>query len=90
MNREDKRWLRDYGREMAQEAATREDPALKPIMCKCGHRLSEHYMGTRAMPCGKCRCEYCTAPRAEEIRRQRARMGVQDITPLSRVFRGGR
>lgn len=87
---EKRRWLRDYGREMAQETARSEDPALKPIMCKCGHRLAEHYQGTRAMPCGKCGCMECTAPRAEEIRKQRARVGAQDMTPLSRVFRGGR
>jgi len=86
----DKAWLRDMGREQAREVALREDPALRQIMCGCGHRLGEHYMGTRAMPCGKCHCGYCTAPRAEEIRRDRGRKGVQDMTPLSRVFRGGR
>jgi len=84
------RWLRDVGREQMQEAAHREDPALKPIMCRCGHRISEHYQGTRSMPCGKCHCEWCTAPRAEEIRKQKARLRVEDVTPLSRVFRGGR
>jgi hypothetical protein len=89
-NRERDRWLRDAGREQMQEAAKREDPALKQIMCRCGHRLGEHYQGTRAMPCGKCACMECTAPRAEDLRRQKARLGVQDVTPLSRVFRKGR
>lgn len=86
----DKRWLADLGREVAQDAARRDDPALKPIMCRCGHRMTEHYMGTRAMPCGKCNCGHCTAPRAEVVRRDMARKGVQDVTPLSRVFRGER
>ena len=87
---ERQRWLRDLGREQAQEAARSDDPALKPIMCRCGHRLAEHYMGTMAMPCGKCGCMKCTAPRAEEIRKQKARLGVRDVTPLSSVFRGGK
>jgi len=77
----DVRFMRDMHKEMEREVAMREDPALAPMLCKCGHRLSEHYQGTMAMPCGKCACMRCTAPRAEDIRRQKARLGVKDITP---------
>lgn len=77
----DKAYLADMKREMMKTVATSEDPASRNVMCKCGHRLSQHYMGTRAMPCSKCHCTWCTAPNSEPLRRQKARLGVQDITP---------
>lgn len=84
----DLKFMRDMEREMEQEVSRKDDPALKPITCKCGHRLAEHYQGTQAMPCGKCSCMHCTAPRAEEIRRNRARLGIQDMTPHPDFRRG--
>ena len=77
----DLKFMRDMQKEMDKEASSKDDPALKPILCKCGHRLAEHYQGTMAMPCAKCSCMFCTALRAEDVRRKRARLGVKDITP---------
>lgn len=86
----DRRYLNDMKRETMQEVSQREDPRNIPMLCKCGHRLSQHYQGTRAMPCSRCACTYCTAPNAEAIRRQRARLGVKDITPHPDFRKGGR
>ena len=77
----DVKWMRDMEKEQMQEAATKEDPRSKPMLCKCGHRLSRHYQLTQAMPCRDCNCMYCTAPNAEPIRRERKRLGLDDITP---------
>ena len=77
----DRRFMRDMNREMARDVELRPDPATKAITCKCGHTLAQHYQGTMAMPCGKCACAWCSAPRAEDVRKQRARLRVQDITP---------
>jgi hypothetical protein len=77
----DRKYLKDMERETLEELDRREDPAAKPMLCKCGHTLAQHYPGTQAMPCGKCACSWCTAPRAEDVRRKRARLGVKDITP---------
>jgi hypothetical protein len=82
--------MRDMEREMEQEVATKEDPASIPMLCKCGHRLSQHYQGNRAMPCGKCSCAWCTAPKAEDIRRQRVKMGSPDMSPHPDFRKGGK
>jgi hypothetical protein len=89
MSDDDKRYLNDMKKEMMKESLTREDPALKPITCKCGHRLAHHYMGDRAMACGKCSCNWCTAPRAEEIRRDKYRTGAPEMHPHP-TFRKGK
>ena len=75
------RFLRDMNREIAKDVEMRPDPAAAAITCKCGHTLAHHYALTQAMPCRQCSCSWCTAPRAEDVRKRRARLGVQDITP---------
>ena len=77
----DRRYLRDMNKEIARDVELRPDPAAKAIACKCGHTLAHHYQGTQAMPCGKCACAWCTAPRAEDVRKRRGRLGVKDLTP---------
>jgi hypothetical protein len=77
----DRKWMKDFEREHLEELDHREDPATKPIMCKCGHTLAMHYQGDRAMPCGKCSCAWCTAPRAEDVRRRRAKLGSPELHP---------
>ena len=77
----DRRFLRDMNREIAKDVEMRPDPVAVAITCKCGHTLARHYPGTQAMPCSQCACAWCTAPRAEDVRKRRARLGVQDITP---------
>jgi hypothetical protein len=89
MSKEDKEYLRDMKREMMKEVRTSIDPAYKRNMCKCGHRLAQHYMGNRSMPCGKCSCGWCECEMAETLRRDKARKGVQDMSPHPE-FRGGR
>jgi hypothetical protein len=89
IDRSDRQWLHDMYREMEQEP-TKPDPSEMRNMCKCGHSISKHYQLTTAMPCGKCRCDWCTAPAAEGVRQKRKRMGAPEITPMSRVFRGGK
>jgi hypothetical protein len=86
----DKRFMSDMYREIEQDVAKRDDPATKAMTCKCGHPISNHYPGTQAMPCSKCSCVWCTAPRAEDIRRKRAQLGVKDITPHPDFRKGGR
>ena len=74
-------FLNDLKRENLAELDKREDPAQKDILCKCGHTIGKHYMGDRAMPCGVCSCSWCTAPRAEVIRRERVRLGSPELHP---------
>lgn len=85
----DKAYLSDMKREMMREVATSEDPSRKRSQCKCGHSISQHYMGNMSMPCGKCSCRHCTCEMAETLRRDKARKGVKDINPHPE-FRGGR
>ena len=86
----DQRFMRDMHREIARDVEMKPDPAASAITCKCGHTLAQHYQGTQAMPCGKCACAWCSAPRAEDVRKRRARLGVQDITPHPDFRKGGR
>jgi hypothetical protein len=86
-SKEDRQWLRDMKREAMKEVTTSEDPAYKRTMCKCGHRMGQHYMGNMAMPCGKCHCGHCECEAAETIRRDKKRKGVQDMSPHPE-FRG--
>ncbi len=88
MDPEDKKWLGDMQREIMKDVRSRPDPAMERNLCKCGHRLSEHYMGNRAMPCSKCSCNWCTAPKAEDLRRDKAKRGTPDLHPID-GFRGG-
>lgn len=85
--KKDKTWLGDMYREVETEVRQRPDPARERTTCSCGHSLSKHYMGTRAMPCSQCQCMYAQCEGAETIRKDKAQRGVEDITPLSRVFR---
>jgi hypothetical protein len=89
-DKKDLAWMRDMEKEVMSDVQKQEDPRSIPMLCKCGHRLSQHYQGTQAMPCGKCNCSFCTAPNAEKIRRDRKRMGIQDITPHPDFRKGGR
>lgn len=75
------RFLRDMKREMEQDLDRKPLAGTERNTCRCGHRLGEHYQGTRAMPCSKCRCSWCECENAEVLRRDRARKGVQDVTP---------
>jgi hypothetical protein len=90
MKKEDKAYLRDMKREMMREVYLKGDPASKHITCKCGHRINEHYMGNRAMPCSKCACSYCECDQAEVLRRDKARKGSPDIPPIDQLLRKGR
>jgi hypothetical protein len=88
MTKEDKKWLADMKKEVMKEVRDHPDPARERMMCKCGHPVSNHYTLNRAMPCGKCSCNWCTAPVAEQLRRDMARSGVQDVHPHSAFRRG--
>lgn len=90
IDRSDRQFIHDMYREMEQEIKGQPDPAQARNTCKCGHSISKHYQLTTAMPCGKCSCNWCTAPAAEEVRKRRKQMSAPEITPLSRVFRGGK
>ena len=90
IEKRDKRWIADMYEEIEEEVRHRPDPATKHITCTCGHTLAKHYMGTQAMPCSKCNCMFCKCEAAERLRKDRARKGVKDMTPMSRLFRGGR
>ena len=89
MDSRDKAYIRDMKKEMMKEVSTREDPARARSTCKCGHRISQHYMGNMSMPCGKCTCRHCVCEMAEILRRDKAKKGVKDINPHPE-FRGGR
>lgn len=89
MTADDYSYLRDMKKEMIKESLTRQDPVMKPITCRCGHTIGQHYMGDMAMPCGKCSCPRCECERAEAIRRDKVRKGAPELHPHP-AFRKGK
>jgi hypothetical protein len=92
VDRSSRQWLHDMYREIEKEGKEKRMPGTDRNTCKCGHTFAKHYPLTQAMPCSMpgCRCDWCTAPVAEEARRNRKRMGAPEVPPLPRVFRGGK